>query len=71
MDQVVNHQWLQHDNPTSPDQQDFLTENERAHRRTFKRISGHIDENLVAEMAKEGFAIQHLIGQGGFGAVYK
>lgn len=71
MEQVVNHPWLQNKHPTSPHKQDYLSDKPEIYGRTFKQVTGYINEELVKQMAGKGYMIQHLLGEGGFGAVYK
>lgn len=71
MEQVMNHSWLQSDNPTSPHNQDYLSKKTKHRLKTFRRVKDRIDDSLAKEMAKKGYSIQYVIGQGGFGAVYK
>ena len=71
MNQVMMHPWLQTGNPTSPSSVPHLSSNPDVYAKTFRQVAKPIHPNLIKEMAQEGYAIEHKLGQGGFGAVYK
>lgn len=71
MEQIVKHPWLKNEDKTSPHLRPLLSSDPEIYGRTFRQVRGYINDDLVAEMAEEGFMIEYLLGEGGFGAVYK
>lgn len=81
MEQIVNHPWFQTKHPTSPHNAPHLSTDEKpVHEkstkekdfaRTFRKIKPYIRDDLVAQFVAKGYAIQHVVGEGGFGAVFK
>lgn len=69
--EVLNHPWLRSTHPSSPHLQDYLSTDASVYGRSFNRVPGHISENLVRQMAANGYSIQYQLGEGSFGAVYK
>lgn len=71
MEEIVNHPFIQSEWGISPDKRNFMSNDPAVYGKTFRQVRGYINDDLVAQMAQEGFMIQHLLGEGGFGAVYK
>lgn len=71
IDEVVRHRYLIHDNPTSPHMAPNMSSDPNVRGKSFRRIEGHVDNSLVQQMAAKGYAVQYLLGSGGFGAVYR
>lgn len=71
IDQILRHRWLQGDRPTSPAHQ-AAPSNPTDLAKTFQKIPGlYVKDDLARQMAAEGFSVQHRLGGGAFGDVYK
>ena len=55
--------------PKSPAASPALSLDDSKREKTFHKL-GHVSGNVYTLMANEGYALQYLIGQGGYGAVY-
>ena len=71
MEEVMNHSWLRTDNPTSPNNTPAQSSDPEVTAKTFRQFRKPIEENLIREMAQSGYAIEYMLGEGGFGAVYR
>ena len=70
MEEIARHPWLQTGNPSDYLNKPQFSNEPEVYGKTFGQLP-YVNEKLVAEMARKGYAIEYLIGQGGFGAVYK
>ena len=70
MEEIARHPWLQTGQPSDYLNQPQFSNEPEVYGKTFGQLP-YVNEKLVAEMARKGYAIEYLIGQGGFGAVYK
>ena len=69
MDDIVNHPWLQTEDRRSYQKQPQFSKDPNVRGKTFRQLP-YIEDKLVREMAQKGYAIEYLIGKGGYGAVY-
>ena len=70
MEEIARHPWLQTGHPSDYLNQPQFSKEPEVFGKTFGQLP-YVNEKIVAEMARKGYAIEYVIGEGGFGAVYR
>ena len=70
MEEIARHPWLQTGHPSDYLNLPQFSNEPEVYGKTFGQLP-YVNEKIVAEMARKGYAIEYVIGEGGFGAVYR